>query len=286
MRNLRNRATAIAIATSRVFDHPRRRKRSRPSPDGRRAATIELGREAAITQQVREARAGASIDAVLQDVRYGARMLRANPGFTLVVVLSLAAGIGANSAIFSVANAMLLQTLPVPEPEQLHVVRFQSRAAGHAARSRIRSSSSCATGFPTPDGLAAMSRVVAHAPAPVRRRAAEPPACSWSPASSSACCGCAAARTPAHARRQSHPRRASRRRDQRRVLAPPLQRAPPTRSAATSPSTASHFTIVGVAPPGFTGVVARIAGRRVDPGDDAGRRQLRAELQRRELPTS
>jgi predicted permease len=88
----------------------------------RRAATLELGHVGAITQQVREERAGASIDAVINDVRYGARMLRANPGFTLVVVLSLAAGIGANSAIFSVANALMLRTLPVPEVEHLHQV--------------------------------------------------------------------------------------------------------------------------------------------------------------------
>ncbi len=64
---------------------------------------------------------------MLQDLRYGARMLRANPGFTLVVVLSLAAGIGANSAIFSIANAMLLKTMPIAEPDHLYVVRYQSR---------------------------------------------------------------------------------------------------------------------------------------------------------------
>ena len=62
-------------------------------------------------------------------MRYGARMLRANPGFTLVVVLSLAAGIGANSAIFSVANALLLRTLPVPEPEQLYIARYRVASA-------------------------------------------------------------------------------------------------------------------------------------------------------------
>jgi macrolide transport system ATP-binding/permease protein len=124
----------------------------------RRAATIELGRVDSITQQVREARAGASIDAVAKDVRYGARMLRANPGFTLVVVLSLAAGIGANSAIFSVANALLFRTLPVPEPHQLHTVRYQSRLPV-APRVSYPFFDKLRAGFPAPDGLAAMSRV-------------------------------------------------------------------------------------------------------------------------------
>jgi len=124
----------------------------------RRAATLELGQVHGIMQRVREERTGSSIDAVLKDVRYGARMLRANPGFTLVVVLSLAAGIGANSAIFSVANALLFRTLPVPQPEQLHAVRYQSRLP-ISQRISYPLFDHLRAGFPVPNGLAAMSRV-------------------------------------------------------------------------------------------------------------------------------
>jgi predicted permease len=65
-------------------------------------------------------------DEMFQDLRYGVRMLRTHKGFTAVAVLSLALGIGANTALFSVVDAVLLKTLPVREPERLVIFRWQS----------------------------------------------------------------------------------------------------------------------------------------------------------------
>jgi predicted permease len=84
-----------------------------------RAATIELGRIESIKEHVRQVRAGSLLNDCSQDLRYGLRLLLRNPLFALTATLSLALGIGANTTIFSVVNALMLREIRVAEPRQL-----------------------------------------------------------------------------------------------------------------------------------------------------------------------
>ena len=87
-------------------------------PDAERRAFLELGNVTQIEERVKDVR-GRWLEDFGKDMRYAVRTLRRNRGFATVAVLSLALGIGANTAIFSLINAVMLRALPVQEPDRL-----------------------------------------------------------------------------------------------------------------------------------------------------------------------
>jgi predicted permease len=95
--------------------------------EAERQARIEFGGYQRYKEECREAVGIRLLREIMADVRYGLRQLRRSPGFTAVAVITLALGIGANTAIFSLIDAVMLKLLPVQKPEQLFVLDWASQ---------------------------------------------------------------------------------------------------------------------------------------------------------------
>jgi predicted permease len=98
-----------------------------PSDEAQYAARREFGNALVLRDKSRDAWGLAWLETLLRDVRYGLRQLRRNPGFTAIAIVTLALGIGATTAIFTVVNGVLLDPLPYPHPARVMILTESSR---------------------------------------------------------------------------------------------------------------------------------------------------------------
>jgi predicted permease len=124
----RDRELADELASHLSLHTEENLRRGMTPEEARREALIRLGGVEQTKEIYRDRKSLPMIETLLQDLRYGARMLRKNPGFTAVAVLTLALGIGANTAIFTFIDAIMLHAVPVHDPAHLFIFGWTAHA--------------------------------------------------------------------------------------------------------------------------------------------------------------